>query len=177
MDEIDKRIITLLQEDPNISHTRIAKFVNRSQPAVGSRISKLRKSGHIRLVYGFDLARVNMVVAQVRFTFKYPSLIADFIDEIPNIVSIFKLSGKRNVCALVVAKDLRELDKLVESEFRDRKSIQNLKMELVTDFPYKFVTPVRIERLSPTKNLPKIQKTRPESELVNPLVKDLTVSF
>ena len=44
MDEIDKKIVKILQNRPNISHTDIAKKVNRSQHTVGLRIKRLMKA-------------------------------------------------------------------------------------------------------------------------------------
>ncbi|KKK46377.1 hypothetical protein LCGC14_0576430 [marine sediment metagenome] len=42
MDDIDKKIITLIQEDPDMTHSKIAKVIKKSQPTVGIRIKKLR---------------------------------------------------------------------------------------------------------------------------------------
>ncbi|TFF92852.1 MAG: winged helix-turn-helix transcriptional regulator, partial [Promethearchaeota archaeon] len=35
IDEVDRNIIELIQKKPNLTHTEIAKQVNRSQPTVG----------------------------------------------------------------------------------------------------------------------------------------------
>jgi DNA-binding Lrp family transcriptional regulator len=43
LDDIDRKIITLVQGDPNLTHTQIAEQINRSQPTVGMRIKKLEK--------------------------------------------------------------------------------------------------------------------------------------
>jgi len=32
LDDIDRRIITLVQDDPNLTHTQIAAKIDRSQP-------------------------------------------------------------------------------------------------------------------------------------------------
>ena len=41
IDEVDKSIIELIQKEPTLTHTEIAKKVNRSQPTIGTRIRKL----------------------------------------------------------------------------------------------------------------------------------------
>ncbi|MHA1350914.1 MAG: Lrp/AsnC family transcriptional regulator [Promethearchaeota archaeon] len=43
LDDIDRKIITLVQDDPNLTHTQIAEKISRSQPTVGMRIKSLRK--------------------------------------------------------------------------------------------------------------------------------------
>ena len=40
LDQIDKQIIQILNEDPNLTHTKIAEKVHRSQPTVGNRIKR-----------------------------------------------------------------------------------------------------------------------------------------
>ena len=45
IDNIDKRIIETLQKNPSITHSQIAKNLERSQPAIGARIKKLSEKG------------------------------------------------------------------------------------------------------------------------------------
>ena len=45
IDEIDRNIIQLIQKEPTLTHTEIAKQVNRSQPTIGMRIRKLEELG------------------------------------------------------------------------------------------------------------------------------------
>ncbi|MFW9829598.1 MAG: Lrp/AsnC family transcriptional regulator, partial [Candidatus Thorarchaeota archaeon] len=45
LDKIDLKLISLLQEDPNLTHYQIAEIVNRSQPTVGTRLRKLKEKG------------------------------------------------------------------------------------------------------------------------------------
>jgi len=52
IDEIDKNIIEIIQKDPMLTHTEIAKKVNRSQPTIGMRIRKLEKAGVLKFQAG-----------------------------------------------------------------------------------------------------------------------------
>lgn len=45
MDEIDKQIIGLLQDNSRISITEISKFINLSRPSVSERIARLTEKG------------------------------------------------------------------------------------------------------------------------------------
>ena len=45
MDDADKKIIELLQEDSRISITDIAKAINLSRPSVSERITRLIEKG------------------------------------------------------------------------------------------------------------------------------------
>ncbi|MFW9972710.1 MAG: Lrp/AsnC family transcriptional regulator, partial [Candidatus Odinarchaeota archaeon] len=65
LDDIDKRIVTYIQNDPTITHTQIAKKVNRSQPTIGMRIKKLEESGVLKFQAGLNLKNLNHYFAKV----------------------------------------------------------------------------------------------------------------
>ena len=65
LDEIDRQIITLIQEDPNLTHTQIAEKINRSQPTVGMRIKKLEKEGILQFQPGINFKKVDLFLATV----------------------------------------------------------------------------------------------------------------
>jgi DNA-binding Lrp family transcriptional regulator len=55
IDEIDKSIIELIQKEPMLTHTEIAKRVDRSQPTIGMRIRKLEKAGVLKFQAGINV--------------------------------------------------------------------------------------------------------------------------
>ena len=59
LDNIDKSIIALLQENPAITHSDIAKKLNRSQPAIGARIKKLNDKGILDTQIGVNFQAIN----------------------------------------------------------------------------------------------------------------------
>ncbi|MEJ2248602.1 MAG: winged helix-turn-helix transcriptional regulator [Candidatus Lokiarchaeota archaeon] len=52
LDEIDRKIIKIIEENPNITHTEIAERVDRSQPTVGLRIKHLEEKGILNFQAG-----------------------------------------------------------------------------------------------------------------------------
>ena len=59
IDNIDMNIIKIIQKNPNLTHTQIAKKVNRSQPTVGMRIRKLEEKGLIKFQAGINLKKLD----------------------------------------------------------------------------------------------------------------------
>jgi len=55
IDQIDKNIIEIIQREPMLTHTEIAKKVNRSQPTIGMRIRKLEKAGVLKFQAGINV--------------------------------------------------------------------------------------------------------------------------
>ncbi|WP_236841246.1 Lrp/AsnC family transcriptional regulator [Brevibacillus formosus] len=47
MDEVDLRIVQLLEENGRISHEEISKLLHISRPAVHQRVAKLEKNGRL----------------------------------------------------------------------------------------------------------------------------------
>ncbi|MGV9200695.1 MAG: Lrp/AsnC family transcriptional regulator, partial [Promethearchaeia archaeon] len=54
MDEIDRKILKIVQAHPTISHMKIAQKVARSQPTIGHRIKKLREKGLLEYQAGMN---------------------------------------------------------------------------------------------------------------------------
>ncbi|GAG85090.1 unnamed protein product, partial [marine sediment metagenome] len=72
LDEVDRQIISIVQEDPNITHTEIAHRVNRSQPTIGMRIKKLEQSGVLQFQPGINFRKVELFLAIVHIKTREP---------------------------------------------------------------------------------------------------------
>ena len=70
VDETDKKIISLLTENPKMSQTAIAQKLKMSQPAVYARIKRLEDSGFIEHVVGLNLKKANFYMAKIDMTAK-----------------------------------------------------------------------------------------------------------
>ena len=95
MDDIDRSIIQIVQDNPSLTHTQIAKKVNRSQPTVGMRIRKLEERGLLKFQAGINLKKLDLCLARVELQAKNP-------DEIFKLTDICKLSNSYklliNIC-------------------------------------------------------------------------------
>ena len=60
LDDVDRKIISLVQEDPGLTHTQIAEKIDRSQPTVGMRIKKLEKNGILQFQPGINFKLVDL---------------------------------------------------------------------------------------------------------------------
>jgi len=142
IDEIDRRIIEIIQEEPNITHTDIAKRVDRSQPTIGMRINRLEELGVLQFQAGLNLKVADMFYARVEITTDHPEEILEQIDECHYMLNAFRLSGTTNVSALLTNSKISFLDKLVNYKFRDNPSVKEVKMNIITDVVEDFVLPI-----------------------------------
>ena len=87
MDDIDRKILTLLQKNARISLKTIAEQTYLSSPAVSARIEKLEKEG---VIAGYHAACCLM---HNRNTAEYSDFLADFMEDMKECVRIAKRAG------------------------------------------------------------------------------------
>jgi len=142
LDDIDRQIITLVQEDPNLTHTQIAERINRSQPTVGMRIKKLEKSGILQFQPGINFKKVELFLATVEIKSSNPEEIMEMATCCPFMLNAFRLSGEHNICILLASSKLDKLDAIVNYHFRKNPEVSSVSMEVVTDIAKDFILPI-----------------------------------
>lgn len=144
VDEIDKQIISIIQKDPTITHTDIAKRVDRSQPTIGLRIRKLEDAGLINFQAGLNLRVADVMIAQVKITTNNPEKILEKSKECPFMLNAFRLSGEDNIIILIANSTIKHLDQIVNEHFRRDPNVLKVKMDIITDVMKDFVLPLDI---------------------------------
>lgn len=142
LDDIDRQIITLVQEDPNLTHTQIAERINRSQPTVGMRIKKLEKSGILQFQPGINFKKVDLFLATVEINSSNPEEIMEMASCCPFMLNAFRLSGEHNIFILLASSKLDKLDAIVNYHFRKNPEVSLVSMEIVTDIAKDFILPI-----------------------------------
>ncbi|MFX1258252.1 MAG: Lrp/AsnC family transcriptional regulator [Promethearchaeota archaeon] len=144
MDEIDREIIEILQKDPNVSHTKIARKVHRSQPTIGHRIKKLENTGVLQYHVGLNLKSINLYYAKVAIQTKNPDLVIQIVKDCPHIIHALELSGRNNFEIIITSKHLKDLDKIVNFHFRNNPEVKKVKMEIILDIFNDFILPISL---------------------------------
>ena len=102
IDEIDKNIIELIQEQPTLTHTEIAKKVNRSQPTIGMRIRKLESTGILKFQAGINIRNLDLIFARVDLQTLDAENILNLVGKCPYMLNAFRLSGTSNISIFMV---------------------------------------------------------------------------
>ena len=153
LDDIDRKIITLIQNDPNITHSEIAQHVDRSQPTVGMRLKKLKDSGVLKIQAGLNFKTVDIFYAFVYIRTDDPEIIMEQAKHCPFMMNAYKISGEYNIILTLASTRLDKLDAMVNSHFRIESKIHSVKMEVVIDIAKDLVLPVNFalqDELDPT---------------------------
>jgi DNA-binding Lrp family transcriptional regulator len=142
LDEIDRKIISLVQDNPSLTHTQIAEKIDRSQPTVGMRIKKLEESGILQFQPGINFKKVDMFLATVELNTKEPSELLEMAKYCPFMLNAFRVSGEHNICILLASSKLDKLDNVVNYHFRDNPQVNLVSMEIVTEIAKDLILPI-----------------------------------
>ena len=142
IDDIDCRIMELIQNEPNLTHTQIATQVNRSQPTVGMRIRKLEKLGVLKYQAGINIKAADLCFVRVELQTKNPKKTIQKIKNCSFMINAFKVSGKANLSILMVGEDYKFLDSIVNNNFRNDPEVLKVHMDIIEDVVNDFVAPL-----------------------------------
>lgn len=146
MDEIDKKIVKILQNRPNISHTDIAKKVNRSQPTVGLRIKRLMEAELLDFQAGINIKKSKNILVRVDMQTNKPDTIFQIAKKSPYVLNAYKVSGLKNVELLLTGPNLKTLDEFINLHFRKKTLVKKLSIKVITNILNKFVIPLNIKK-------------------------------
>tara|TARA_Y100001970_G_C14083302_1_gene775919 strand:+ start:699 stop:1163 length:465 start_codon:yes stop_codon:yes gene_type:complete len=137
MDEIDKQILTILQNDTTLPLTTIAKKVNLSTTPCFNRIKKLEEDGVIKKrVALLDSKKVNLpviVYLTIRVKQHNREELDSFTSKITNfdeVVEMYRLTGESDYVLKVVTTSIEEYDKFNQKLIREI-SFENLNSYIV----------------------------------------------
>lgn len=177
IDDADYKIIEMIEKNPDITHSKIAQEIEKSQPAVGARIIKLERKGLLTKIVGFNIKKVDIKVALVFVSTKDVETIINKIKNCPFVNHAFKISGEFNLFCFVSASNLQTIEKLVDLCFRKDPNVINVKTNILIDSVHDFVVPIdfQIEKFDYYSNicgnncelnvnLPKYKFTKVEEE-------------
>ena len=142
IDDIDCKIIELIQKEPNLTHTEIAGFVNRSQPTVGMRIKKLENLGVLKYQAGINLKVADLCFARVDLQTKSPEKAINIVKNCQFMLNAFRLSGDSNISILMVGLDFKNIDHIVNYHFRNDPDVIGVHIDIISDVIEDLVLPI-----------------------------------
>lgn len=116
-DDIDRQIISILQNDARIPVKSIADRISLSSPTVSARIERLQKSGVITKymaevnpeVFDYKIkAFINLEVDPTQKKEFYP-----YIESVPNVIECDCVTGDYSMMIKVIFKTTKELDAFI----------------------------------------------------------------
>ncbi len=144
LDSKDRKIISLLHDNQDISQEEIAKTVQLSQPSVAMRIKKLKQQGIIDEIIGVNLNKVGIYVAIVMVRTTNSTKILNIFRECPFFINGFVISGKDNLMLLFAGEDLASLESMIDERLRPDEDVQSAEFNIIISSIKDFIMPIKL---------------------------------
>ncbi|MBE2267551.1 MAG: Lrp/AsnC family transcriptional regulator [Anaerolinea sp.] len=117
LDDLDKAILTELQEDSAISNVELARRISLSPPAVHARIKRLEDLGYVRQYVavldrekvGYDMLCLINVTLQMH-QMDNINLFREAVQQMPEVLECYFLTGEFDYLLKVVVRNRKELE-------------------------------------------------------------------
>ncbi len=145
MDETDKKILNVLSENARTSISSISKKTGIPNSTISNRIHKLEENNIIEqytTIFNPEKIGVNVtaiIIIQTQ-TEKHENVEIE-LPKIGQVSQVYSISGEYDILIKVWAKDLEELNEIINSKIRTIDGIEELRelivMERLKDEPLK----------------------------------------
>ena len=142
LDGKDKKIMSLIRNNPEIAQREIADKVKLSQPTVASRLKRLKKYGFVEEIMGMNLSKVGLCIAKVDITTRDPVKIINAFKNCPFFLNGFITSGVHNLCLLFASENVATLEAIVDFHLRAFSDVQSVNFNCVISTATDLVMPV-----------------------------------
>ena len=143
IDAVDKKILSMLSEDPQLSQAEISERLKISQPAVSARIHKLEEKGVLSRLIGTDVKKAQLFLAKVDITTNQVEGFLKSVENCPLYMNCFLTSGRHNMTCFLMGEDMKSVMSCVDSRFRQNPSIKSMECDLVMNPTKSLVVPVK----------------------------------
>ena len=149
VDEINKKILNLLNEKPFITQQEIAQELGLTRPTIYSRLQKMKEEGTFRgyapiidlekLGYGLT-ALVNIKIKNAKNKEAAALLATD-----PNVCSVYDRSGEFDLLVIARFHNVKELDEWDNKLLKETEMIASLNTSIAFNTPKETTNPNKIE--------------------------------
>lgn len=130
MDAIDRRIVTLLQQDATLTHADLAEQVGASAASCWRRIKALQATGvllrPVWLVDAHAAGRGVNVLCNIRMRSHAKDArqsFETFVDGLPEVIECYSMSGDWDYLLRIVAADVAEYNQFLMGELLGHPSV------------------------------------------------------
>ena len=121
IDNINKKILILLQKDARVTYKEIANELRRSETTIRDRIKAMERVG---IIQGYT-ALIDKTALGLNFfamIFANPVLssdldsITDKVKKVKNVLRVYQISGNKRLAIFMVAPSYKELKEIIRSQ-------------------------------------------------------------
>ena len=143
IDSTDRKILSMLGENPQLSQAEMSNRLKISQPAVSARIHKLEEKGVLARLVGTDIKKAQIFLAKVDLSTNNVEEVLKFLEKCPLYLNCFLTSGRHNMSCLLVGENIRSIMSCVDSRLRQNLPVRNIEFDLIVTPTKPLIVPVR----------------------------------
>ena len=143
MDETDRKILSMMSENPQISQAELSERLKISQPAVSLRIQKLEEKGILSRLVGTDIKKSELFMAKVDITTNKVEELLKILENCPLYLNCFLTSGKHNMTCLMLGENVKSIMSCVDARLRRNLPAENVEFDLIVTPTRPMVVPVK----------------------------------
>jgi len=114
LDETNRRLIALLESNPNLTPADLSRKLNMAQSTITARLDKLSKAKILNFGYGVSFAEIGLQMAQVNIKTSRPDLVLEWAGKCPLFVNGAKSVAGNNLSLIFVAEDQEGFHELID---------------------------------------------------------------
>lgn len=138
LDNIDRKILAILQENAKITNALLAKEVGLSPAPTLERVKKLEQSGLIQSYHAeLDTSKIGLGVAiflQASLQGSRKAVIESFqkkIQDIPEVVECYHITGSSDFLIKILTKDIQTYNQFILEKLIDIDEVANMQSMVV----------------------------------------------
>lgn len=143
-DELDFKILTLLQKDGRMSFTEISKEINVAVSTIRHRFINLVEDGTLQIIGRVDPNKIGFnAYASILISVKpktYMNIILEELGKLPEISFLASVSGDFDIEANVMCRDMEHLNELLSDKIHNMEGVFDTKTNMYMKI-YKFAQP------------------------------------
>ncbi|MFO8132905.1 MAG: winged helix-turn-helix transcriptional regulator [Thermoplasmatota archaeon] len=143
LDDKDRKIIGLLQDNPHASQSDIAAAADLSQPAVSLRIKKLMEQGFISRSIGVDIQRLDLPIAKLEIAHNGDRQMLDTFTRCPYIVDVLHMQNATRLSLFMVGETESTIHS-VASRMQEHDGLELLHYDTIATTQNRVVHPLQL---------------------------------
>jgi Lrp/AsnC family transcriptional regulator len=150
LDQIDRRILAILQTEAGVTATEVGERIGLSQSACWRRIQRLRDAGVIKdqpaVLDREKVGLTTMVFAQVKLTSHGRTNITDFADAVrqyPEVLDCYVVLGNVDFLLRIVTEDIKDYERFMYEKLSQLPGVQEVNSSIaLSEMKHTTVLPI-----------------------------------
>ena len=138
LDELDKKIIRILQKEGRLSNKELSERINLTTTPTLERVRRLEKrkviEGYSAIVNKESIGKGFSAFVSVTLSIHQLNLLDEFtsaIKSIPEILACYNTTGEGDFLLYIVARDVKDFEQLLRSKLANLPDVQRLHTSIV----------------------------------------------